>query len=70
MNTIYEVKDLGKLIRKKRKLLGYTQQYVSDFSGLSVSFISDVENGKNTVEFRKVIELTNILGLDILVSER
>ena len=48
----------------------YTQKYISEFTGLSVSFISDVENGKPTVEFEKVLRLVHILGMDILVEER
>ncbi len=62
--------DLGKSIRKRRKELGYTQQFLSDFTGLSVTFISQVERGKSTAEIEKIIQLINILGLDMLVEER
>lgn len=62
--------DLGKSIKKRRKELGYTQQFLSDFTGLSVTFISQVERGKSTAEIEKIIQLINILGLDMLVEER
>lgn len=62
--------DLGKSIRKRWKELGYTQQFLSDFTGLSVTFISQVERGKSTAEIEKIIQLINILGLDMLVEER
>ena len=62
--------DLGKSMRKRRKELGYTQQFLSDFTGLSVTFISQVERGKSTAEIEKIIQLINILGLDMLVEER
>lgn len=62
--------DLGKSIRKRRKELGYTQQFLADFTGLSVTFISQVERGKTTAEIEKIIQLINILGLDMLVEER
>ena len=67
---VFETSDLGKAIRNRRKELGYTQSYQSEYSGLSVSFISDVENGKNTVELGRVIGLVNLLGLDIEIVSR
>lgn len=68
--NITECNDLGRVIKNKRKELGYTQSYISEFTGLSISFISDVENGKKTVEFGKVLLLVNMLGLDICVKSR
>ena len=40
----------GQAIKKRRKELGYTQRYISEFTGFSISFISDLENGKSTAE--------------------
>ncbi len=68
--NIYNTKDFGTLIRKRRKELGYTQRYISEFTGFSISFISDLENGKSTAELGKTIYLANMLGLDIAVNER
>ena len=48
----------------------YTQAYLAEFTGLSVTFISDVERGKPTAEIEKVIRLINILGMDITVEKR
>ncbi len=62
--------ELGKQIRMRRKKLGYTQAYIAEYTGLSASFISQVENGKDTAEILKVIKLLNILGMDFLVEER
>lgn len=67
---ILDSKDLGKRIRERRKELQYTQVYLSEFTGFSVSFISDVENGKPTVEFEKTLRLMHVLGLDLLVEVR
>ena len=54
----------------RRKKLGFTQQFVADFSGFSVSFISDLERGKATAELEKSIHLANLLGLDLNCTER
>lgn len=67
---IIDSKALGEAIRKRRKELGYTQAYLSDFAGLSVSFISDLERGKATAEIGKTIDLINLLGLDLEVEKR
>lgn len=67
---IIDSKALGEAIRKRRKELGYTQVYLSDFTGFSVSFISDLERGKATAEIGKTIDLINLLGLDLEVDKR
>mgnify|MGYP002622739471 CR=1 FL=1 len=61
---------IGLALRKRRKELGYTQQFLSDVTGLSVSFISEVENGKETAEVGKVIRYISFLGLNVLLEER
>ena len=66
----FEAKDFGKALRERRKALGYTQQYLSDFCGFSVSFISDLERGKETAELGKAIYLANLLGLDVTLTPR
>ena len=67
---ITDAASLGNVIRSRRKELKYTQGYISEITGLSVSFISDLENGKPTAEIGKTIEVINLLGLDILVEVR
>ena len=67
---ITDAKSFGKAIRQRRKDLGYTQSFLADFSGLSVSFISDLENGKSTAALGKAIILANLLGLDCILKPR
>ena len=67
---ITDSKSLGAAIRARRKELEYTQAYLAEFTGLSVTFISDVERGKPTAETEKVIRLINILGMDITIEKR
>lgn len=62
--------DFGKAIRKRRKELKYTQAYLSEFTGFSASFISDLENGKPSAELGKAIYLANLLGMDCTLSSR
>ena len=67
---ITDAASLGNAIRLRRKELKYTQGYISEITGLSVSFLSDLENGKPTAEIGKTIEVINLLSLDILVEAR
>lgn len=67
---VYKVSDFGKAIKQRRKELNYTQEYVSEITGLSVSFISDLENGKETAELGKALFLANTLGIDIEAKGR
>lgn len=67
---ITDTASLGNAIRLRRKELNYTQGYISEITGLSISFLSDLENGKPTAEIGKTIEVINLLGLDILVEAR
>lgn len=67
---IRSVEELGEAIRTRRKELHYTQAFLADFTGFSVSFISDVERGKATAEIGKTLQLLMILGLDLSVERR
>ena len=67
---INNAEDFGIALRERRKKLGYTQAFLSEFSGLSVSFISDLERGKTTAELGKSLFLANLLGMDLSLSWR
>ena len=67
---VNNTKELGKMIRQRRKELGYTQGFLSEYSGLSASFISNLENGKDTSEIGKIMFLTSLLGLDMELKTR
>ncbi len=67
---VNDVTDFGKALKARRKELGYTQRYISEYTGFSISFISDLENGKSTAELGKAIYLANMLGMDVTVGAR
>ncbi|MDO4961829.1 MAG: helix-turn-helix domain-containing protein [Eubacteriales bacterium] len=67
---IIDAKEFGAAIRQRRKELNYTQAFLSEFSGFSVSFISDLERGKSTTELGKAIYLANLLGMDCVLKVR
>ena len=67
---VTDSKSFGNAIRKRRKELGYTQRDLSEFSGLSISFLSDLERGKKTIELEKALYVISILGLNLNLEPR
>lgn len=67
---VTDASSFGKILRQRRKELNYTQAFLAEFSGFSVSFISDLENGKSTAELGKAIYLANLLGMDCFLTPR
>lgn len=63
-------KSFGEAVKNRRKKLGYTQKYISEYTGVSISFLSDLENGKKTIELEKSLTIANLLGLDVELNER
>nr|WP_300675402.1 helix-turn-helix transcriptional regulator [Desulfoluna sp.] len=58
------------MVRAKRKKVGMTQ---ADFAGLcnvGTRFISELENGKPTLEFDRVLRVTQLIGIDLFAEGR
>lgn len=60
-----ELKRLGLRIRRLRKTQYSSLQDIAKETGLSVSALSKVENGKLSLSFAKLISLSKGLGIDI-----
>lgn len=70
MIDISNMKELGRAIRDRRRELGYTQAFLADYAGVSASFLSELENGKETIQIGKMLEVTSLLGMDICLRRR
>ena len=68
--NIPDAASFGRTLRERRKSLNYTQAFIAEVSGFSISFISDLENGKETVELGRALWLANLLGLDCSLNVR
>lgn len=62
--------DLGILVRRARKAQGLTQQRFADLASLGRRFVSELEAGKPSLEFGKVMTACKALGIDILAMPR
>jgi len=67
---IYAIEDIGQIIRSRRIELGLKQSQLADLSGSGIRFISELENGKPTMQVGKVLDTMLVLGLDMSVSIR
>lgn len=70
MIQISNAKDLGALLKQRRKAQGLTQYDLAGLSMTSESFISKLENGKGSVPVDDVIKIIELLGLVVGVSEK
>lgn len=61
---------IGAIVREARKNQGLTQKDLAKACGCGVRFLSDLENGKPTIELGKAIRVLNVLSYDIDVSAR
>ena len=68
--AITSVHDLGQLIREAREQRKLSQQTFADLAGVGRRFISELENGKATLEFDKVLQVASATGIDLLARRR
>lgn len=70
LNRVRTTGDLGAVIRKRRKQVSLTQAELAEVAGVGVRFVSELERGKQTAEFQKVLQVLSVLGLDLHVVTR
>lgn len=62
--------DIGRAVRKKRKEDGLTLADTAALCGVGYRFLSDLENGKETVQVGKILKVLTSLGLDMTIAAR
>lgn len=67
---VRNARDLGSLISAERKRLGLTQAELAGYSGVGVTFLSQLENGKGTAEVDKALTVLATLGIDLVAQRR
>ena len=70
MGTITSTYDLGREIRAERKAQGLTQTQLAELCGVGLTYLSNLENGKETAEIGKAIHVARMLGLDLSLAKR
>lgn len=69
-NRAVTAADIGTAVRKKRKEDGLTLADAAALCGVGYRFMSELENGKETVQVGKVLKVLAGLGLDMTIEAR
>lgn len=70
MIRVADTADVGALIRARRRKLGYTQAELAEMVGVGITYLSQLENGKETAEIGKALYIVQMLGIDLYARER
>lgn len=70
MTRILSTSDIGIVLRNERKRQGLTQAQLAELTGIGVSYIGNLERGKETAEIGKAITLLTLLGIDLFAQKR
>ena len=62
-----DTKTIGDFVRKARKQQGLTQVEAAGYLNVGPRFLSDLENGKPTVQLEKAIQVIESIGLKIFI---
>lgn len=58
-----KLKDIGNRIKEARKKKGISQAELADSIGVSLTYMSCLENGKKTMSIDKLIKITDVLQI-------
>jgi y4mF family transcriptional regulator len=70
MNKVSNAKELGALVRQRRKQAGLTLKDAAGMAGVGIRFLSELERGKPTLQLGLVIEVLQLFGLELHVRAR
>lgn len=62
--------DLGQLVREYRVAQKMTQADILGLANTGNRFIVELENGKPTVQFQKVLDVLDALGLELAIQKK
>jgi len=68
--TFVSVAELGVLIRQARKVQALRLQDAAGLCGVSMRFLSELENGRESCSMGRVLQVCRTLGIDLLACRR
>ena len=57
--------DIAGIVRRERKRQGATQIELSQVANVGIRFLRDVEDGKPSVHFDKLMRVLSVLGITV-----
>lgn len=65
-----ETEAFGRQIRRHRKQQGLRQSELAALCGVGTRFVSELENGKSSIEFGRALQVAAMLGLELRVARK
>lgn len=62
--------EIAEMVRNERKRQGATQVELSQMANVGVRFLRDVEDGKPSVHFDKLMRILTVLGISLDIRNR
>ena len=62
--------EIAEMVRNERKRQGATQVELSQMANVGVRFLRDVEDGKPSVHFDKLMHILTVLGISLDIRNR
>ncbi len=59
------LKELIETLKKRRKLLGVTQEHLAELSGVGLRTLKALESGKSNPTYETLIKLAEVLGMEL-----
>ena len=65
-----DIREIGHIIRAKRKEYGLTQAEAAGLCNVGIRFMSELENGKPTLRVGKVLHVLEAYGFSVTITHR
>jgi len=59
---------IARAVKQRRKRLGVTQQALARMAGCGLVFVYNIEHGKPSLRFDKLLDVLDVLGLELVVT--
>ncbi len=69
-SPIQNIKQIGQIIRQKRKQWKMTQIDAAGLCHVGIRFLSELENGKSTLEISKVLKVIQAFGFELHLQSK
>ena len=63
-----DMKEIGKVIKDRRKALGVNQQTLSELSGVAINTLVSIERGEGNPQLQTLLTVLDTLGLQIYIN--
>lgn len=68
--TVKDSKAIGTIVRELRKESHLTQAQAAAMCNVGARFLSDLENGKATIQLGKALKVLQAFGLRVILKKR